>query len=64
MRTNIVINEKLMSRVLRDAESKTKREAVEAGLQLLAKVAKQRRVRAARGKLAWSGNLGAMRRDA
>jgi Arc/MetJ family transcription regulator len=64
MRTNIVINNKLMSQALKLSGLKTKREAVEAGLEMLVKMARQRQIRAARGKLRWEGDLDAMRRDA
>ena len=64
MRTNIVINNKLMSQALKLCGFKTKREAVEAGLAMLVKMAKQGQIRAARGKLRWEGDLDAMRHDA
>ena len=64
MRTNIVIKNDLMNQALKLTGLKTKREAVEAGLELLIKLARQQRIRAARGKLRWEGDLDAMRRDA
>lgn len=64
MRTNIVINNKLMSQALKLSGLKTKREAVEAGLEMLVKMARQGKIRVARGKLRWQGDLAAMRRDA
>ena len=64
MRTNIVINNKLMSQALKFTGLKTKREAVEAGLEMLVKMARQGKIRGARGKLRWEGDLGAARRDA
>jgi len=64
MRTNIVIDDVLMAKVLRATGLKTKREAVEAGLKLLLKLKSQARLRGARGKLAWEGDLDAMRSDA
>jgi Arc/MetJ family transcription regulator len=64
MRTNIVIDDKLMSQVLKLTRYKTKREAVRAGLELLIKMVRQQRIRAVRGKLRWEGDLDAMRRDA
>ena len=48
MRTNIVIKNDLMNQALRLTGLKTKREAVEAGLELLIKLARQQRIRAAR----------------
>lgn len=64
MRTNIVIRDKLMSQALKLTGFKTKREAVEAGLEMLVKMARQQQIRTARGKLRWDGDLDAMRRDA
>ncbi len=64
MRTNIVIDDDLMAKVLRATGLKTKREAVEAGLKTLLKLRSQAQIRKARGKLAWEGDLDAMRSDA
>lgn len=64
MRTNIVIRDKLMSQALKITGYKTKREVVEAGLEMLVKMARQQKIRAARGKLHWDGDLDIMRRDA
>ena len=63
MRTNIVIDDKLMRETLRATGLKTKREAVEQGLQLLLRLQKQAEIRQLRGKLKWRGNLDSMRRD-
>jgi Arc/MetJ family transcription regulator len=63
MRTNIVIDDELMERALKLSGFKTKREVVEAGLQLLIKLKQQERLREARGKLHWEGDLDEMRRD-
>ena len=63
MRTNIVIDDKLMREALRDSGAKTKREAVELGLQTLVRLRKQSGIRNLRGKLEWHGDLDAMRRD-
>jgi Arc/MetJ family transcription regulator len=63
MRTNIVIDDKLMREALRDSGAKTKREAVELGLQTLVRLRKQSGIRSLRGKLEWQGDLDAMRRD-
>lgn len=64
MRTNIEINDKLISQALRYTGLRTKRAAVEAGLELLVKLARQQDIRKARGKLHWEGDLDTMRRDA
>ena len=63
MRTNIVIDDKLMREALRATGLKTKREAVELGLQTLVRLHKQAQIRQLRGKLHWRGDLDAMRRD-
>jgi Arc/MetJ family transcription regulator len=64
MRTNIVIDDRLMKRAMRVSGASTKREAVQRGLELIVRVAEQERLlRSARGKLHWEGNLAAMRRD-
>ncbi len=63
MRTNIVIDDKLMQNTLRATGLKTKREAVELGLRTLLRLHKQREVRRWRGKLEWQGDLDRMRND-
>jgi Arc/MetJ family transcription regulator len=63
MRTNIVIDEKLMKETLRLTGLKTKREAVELGLRTIVRLLKQQEIRRFRGKLPWRGDLDAMRTD-
>lgn len=63
MRTNIEIDDKLMSSTLRATGLKTKREAVELGLQTLLLLRKQEKIKRFRGKLNWQGDLDAMRLD-
>ena len=63
MRTNIVIDDKLMRDTLRLTGLKTKREAVELGLRTLVRLRRQEKIRSQRGKLKWRGDLDAMRRD-
>ncbi len=63
MRTNIVIDDKLMKETLRLTGLKTKREAVELGLRTVVRLRKQKEIRRFRGKLKWQGDLGAMRTD-
>jgi len=63
MRTNIVIDDKLMNDTLRATGLKTKREAVELGLRTLLRLRQQEEIRRLRGKLAWEGDLEAMRAD-
>ena len=64
MRTNIVIDDDLMDEVLRSTGIRTKREAVDTGLRLLLRLARQQEIRSLRGKLAWEGDLDRMRADA
>jgi Arc/MetJ family transcription regulator len=63
MRTNIVIDDKLMRDALRTTGLKTKREAVEQGLRTLVRLSRQAEIRRLRGKLDWQGDLEAMRSD-
>jgi Arc/MetJ family transcription regulator len=63
MRTNIVIDDQLMSEALKLTGLKTKKEAVELGLKTLIRLKKQEGVRQYRGKLKWEGDLDEMRED-
>jgi Arc/MetJ family transcription regulator len=63
MRTNIVIDDKLMKDALRTTGLKTKREVVELGLRTLVRLTKQTEIEALRGKLHWEGDLDEMRLD-
>jgi Arc/MetJ family transcription regulator len=63
MRTNIVIDDKLMQDTLRATGLRTKREVVELGLQTLLRLRQQEQIKRFRGKLHWQGDLEAMRRD-
>lgn len=63
MRTNIVIDDKLMQDTLRITGLKPKREAVELGLRTLLRLRQQEEIRRFRGKLDWQGDLDAMRID-
>ena len=63
MRTNIVIDDKLMADALKLSGAKTKREAVELGLKALIKLSKQQAIKKYRGKLKWDGDLDGMRLD-
>jgi len=56
MRTNIEIDDKLMAYVMATGDFKTKREAVEAGLQLIKRRKVYDGLRALRGKLQWLGD--------
>jgi Arc/MetJ family transcription regulator len=63
MRTNIVIDDALMADTLKATGLKTKREAVELGLRTLLRLRRQQDIRRFRGRLAWDGDLDAMRSD-
>jgi Arc/MetJ family transcription regulator len=63
MRTNIVIDDKLMKDTLRVTGLKTKREAVELGLRTLLRLRQQEEIRRFRGKVNWQDDLNAMRTD-
>lgn len=56
MRTNIDIDDELMSQAMSAGPFKTKKDAVEAGLKLLARQAAYREVLKWRGKLKWEGD--------
>jgi Arc/MetJ family transcription regulator len=63
MRTNIVIDDQLIAEAMKLSGARTKREAVEDSLRLMVRVKRQERIRSARGRLKWTGDLDAMRRD-
>jgi Arc/MetJ family transcription regulator len=63
VRTNIVIDDKLMRDTLRATGLKTKREAVDEGLRTLLRLQRQAGIRRLRGKLNWQGDLNEMRSD-
>lgn len=63
MRTNIVIDDRLMRMALKITGLKTKKEVVEEGLKMLLKIKKQSQLKALRGKLHWEGNIEEMRTD-
>lgn len=54
MRTNIVIDDHLMQAAMSAGNFKTKKDAVEEGLRLLARRKVYQNIRALRGKIHWS----------
>jgi len=62
MRTNVVVDDKLMESALKASGLKTKKDAIEEGLKLLVQVKSQKAIKRFRGKLKWSDNLDEMRR--
>ena len=63
MRTNIVLDDRLMSQARRLGKHATKREVVEAALKLYVRLKQQEDVKRWYGKLRWEGDLDAMRAD-
>lgn len=63
MRTNIVIDPKLMAEALKLSGTPTKRQVVEDALRLLVRIKRQEGLRSLRGKVQWDGDLERMRRD-
>jgi len=63
MRTNVVIDDTLMSRALKSGGYRTKRSVIEEGLRLLVHVNSQRKLRNLKAKVRRDGNLDSMRRD-
>ena len=63
MRTNVVIDDRLMARALKSSGCRTKRSTIETGLRLLVQLNSQKKLRSLKGKIAWEGDLDEMRRD-
>jgi Arc/MetJ family transcription regulator len=57
MRTNIVLDDKLIERAQQLTGIKTKREVVQEALRVLILLREQAEIRKLRGKLHWEGNL-------
>jgi len=62
MRTNIEIDDNLMSEALRRSGETTKRATVETALRLLIQTRSQAGMRKLRGKIQWEGDLTTSRR--
>lgn len=63
MRTNVVIDDGLMLRVMKSGGYKTKKKAIEEALKLLLQVQSQERLRSLKGRVHWEGDLDQMRSD-
>lgn len=61
MRTNIVIDDRLMRVAMKASGLPTKRAVVEAALRLFVEVKGQARIRRLRGAVVWEGDLKEMR---
>jgi Arc/MetJ family transcription regulator len=57
VRTNIEIDDQLLSEAMRSSGAQTKKATVEAGLRLLVKTHSQTAIRRLRGKVQWEGDL-------
>lgn len=62
-RTNVVLDDALVKEAMEAGGFRTKREAIEAGLRLLARQKHYEYIMSLQGKLRWKGDLDAMRRD-
>ncbi len=63
MRTNIVLDDKLVQRAQKLTGIKTKREVVQEALRTLIMLREQGQIRDLRGKLKWEGDLDEQRRS-
>lgn len=63
MRTNIVIDDELMTSAMAATGAATKREVVELGLKTLLRLQRQKELKQLRGRVDWSGDLETMRTD-
>ena len=62
MRTNIVLDDKLIRRAKKVTGLSTKRAVVEEALRVLVRLREQEGARSLRGKLHWEGDLSALRK--
>ena len=63
MRTNIEIDDTLIAEAMKATGTRTKREAVDLALRTVLRLREQAKIRELRGKIAWEGDLDAMRTD-
>lgn len=63
MRTNVEIDDELMTEAMRLGELKTKREAVDEALRMYVRIKRQADIRKLVGKVRWEGDLKKMRRS-
>ena len=61
MRTNIDIDDELMSQAMAASEETTKKAVVEKALRLMISLKAQEGIRKLRGRVKWKGDLDAMR---
>ena len=63
MRTNVVIDDLLITKALDVSGLKTKKAVIEHGLELVISLKRQRGIRSLRGKLSWQGNPDELRKE-
>lgn len=63
MRTNIVIDDSLIAEAMSASGAPTKKAVVELGLKALIRQQARKELKSLRGKIAWTGDLDAMRLD-
>jgi Arc/MetJ family transcription regulator len=62
MRTNVVIEDDVITEAMRLTGIKTKRGVIDAALRTLVRLQRQRAVLALEGRIAWAGDLNALRK--
>ena len=63
LRTNIELDEKLVSEAMKLTHKKTKKELVNYAIEELVRRAKRKKLLELEGKVEWEGNLGEMRKS-
>jgi len=63
MRTNIVIDDRLIADAMRLSGARTTRQAVEESLRLMVRLKRQEKLRKLRGRLRWTADIGAIRAE-
>lgn len=63
MRTNVIIDDRLMQKAKKSLGLPTKKATIEAGLRLVIQLDSQARLRGLRGRIKWQGDLERMRKD-
>jgi len=61
VRTNVIIDDELMTQAMKYTGLKTKKAVIEEALRTLIRLKAQEEVRSLRGKLRWEGDLNQMR---
>jgi len=63
VRTNIIVNDRLMKQAMQLSGLLTKKAVVEESLRLFVQMQKQKKLAAWFGKLRWKGDVDAMRKE-